>query len=328
MRISQTTVAVIAVVASLLILAMKLAAWWMTQSDAVLSDALESIVNVVASVMTLGAVRLAARPADAEHPYGHGRVEFVSAAVEGGMLVAAGAFIVIHSVSALFTGTVQIAHTEWGLVLVIAAGLLNLALAALMISTGRRCDSAALVADGVHVLSDSITTAAVILGLILIRVTGWWWLDPVIALALGCLLLVMGWRVAKGSVNRLIDRQDDGDIAALTALLTDHLHGGTRTPPICSFHKLRCRHDGSMHWIDMHIRVPGAMSVTESHEIASEIESRAIALLGGAGEATAHCEPCGRHDCACGGVRPASSSYEPLKSATNSGSPRVNTPRP
>ncbi len=307
-RISQSAIALVAVVVSLVILAMKLGAWWLSGSDAVLSDALESIVNVVASAMTLGAVRLAAKPADIEHPYGHGRVEFVSAAVEGGMLVAAGAFILIHSVGSLFAVAAPVDATPWALALVVGGGLLNLALAWLMISVGRRTDSAAIVADGLHVLSDSITTAAVIVGLIIIRLTGWTWVDPLIALALGCLLLFMGWRVAKSSVNRLIDRQDDGDIAKLEALLKSHLAGGEKTPTICSFHKVRCRHDGSMHWIDMHIRLPGAMSVAKSHDIASEIEERAIAVLGGAGEATVHCEPCRAQGCSCERERSASTS--------------------
>ena len=307
-RMTQTTIATSAVVVSLVILALKLAAWWMTKSDAVLSDALESIVNVVASGMTLGAVRVAAKPPDAEHPYGHGRVEFVSAAVEGGMLVAAGAFILIHSVGALMRDAPAITETGWGLALVATGGVINLALAMALISTGRRTDSAALVADGVHVLSDSITTAAVIVGLVIIRFTGWTWVDPVIALALGCLLLSMGWRVAKSSVNRLIDRQDDGDIAKLTALLTSHLAEGSRTPTICSFHKVRCRHDGSMHWIDMHIRVPSEMSVAQSHDIATEIERSAIEALGGSGEATAHCEPCDRQGCLCACARTRSTS--------------------
>ena len=299
MRFSQATIAVIAVVASLVILAMKLTAWWMTGSDAVLSDALESIVNVVASLMTLGAIRFAAKPADAEHPYGHGRAEFVSAAVEGGMLVATGTFIIIRCVSGMFAQSPPIAYTGIGLVLVIASGALNLALAWLMVSTGRRTESAALIADGMHVLSDSITTAAVIVGLVLIRFTEWFWIDPVIALALGCFLLSMGWRVAKGSVSRLIDRQDDGDIAKLTALLRRHLNGGGQTPTICSFDKARCRHDGSRHWIDMHLRLPPSMSVAQSHDIATVIEERAIAALGGGGEATAHCEPCQDRDCPC-----------------------------
>ncbi len=100
-RMTQTTIAKIAVAGSVVILGVKLTAWWLTRSDAVLSDALESIVNVVASVMTLGAVQLSAKPPDEDHPYGHGRVEFVSAAVEGGMLIAAGAFILIHSIGSL-----------------------------------------------------------------------------------------------------------------------------------------------------------------------------------------------------------------------------------
>ncbi len=303
---TQTTVAKFAVVGSLVILGVKLMAWWLTKSDAVLSDALESIVNVVASIMTLGAVQVAAKPPDDDHPYGHGRVEFVSAAVEGGMLIAAGAFILIHSVGSLISHSAPIENAPWGIVLVVVGGLINLCLAWMMISVGRRTNSAAILADGVHILSDSFTTAAVIAGLIIIHFTGLWWVDPTIALALGFLLIYMGWHVAKGSVNRLIDRQDDTDIEKLKTLLTSHLPSGPNTPKICSFHKVRCRHDGSMHWIDMHIQLPKDMSVAQSHDIASVIEEHAIAVLGGAGDATAHCEPC--EDCSCVLNRSASTS--------------------
>ncbi len=295
-----------------MILAAKLAAWWMTRSDAVLSDALESIVNVVASVMTLGAVRLAAKPPDADHPYGHGRVEFVSAAVEGGMLIAAGSFILIHSVQSMLAHAQPIQNTGWGLVLVLGAGVINLALAWLMITAGKRTNSAALIADGVHVLSDCLTTAAVVGGLLVIQLTQWWWVDPAIAIALGGLLVFMGWRVAKSSVNRLIDRQDDGDFETLRALLASHLQEGAREPKICSFHRVRCRHDGNLHWIDMHIRLPASMSVAQSHDIASVIEDRAVEALGGGGVATAHCEPCqpGKsghsQDCGCSRSRSTS----------------------
>lgn len=291
-KITETRIASIAVTASIVILALKFAAWVLTQSNAVLSDALESIVNVVASLMTLGAIRVATRPADANHPYGHGRVEFLSAAVEGGMLIAAGLFIIIHSAGAIFTHAEPIANTGPGLALVIAGGAINLLLAWLMISTGRRNDSSALVADGVHLLSDSITTGAVIVGLILMNLTGLAWIDPAVAVALGVLIISMGWRVARSSIGRLMDKQDDADFGRLRALLESHLPGGGATPTICSFHKIRCRHDGRMHWIDMHIQLPGDMGVSQSHAVASIIEARAIATLGGPGEATAHCEPC------------------------------------
>ena len=305
-RMTQTTIAKIAVAGSVVILGVKLTAWWLTRSDAVLSDALESIVNVVASVMTLGAVQLSAKPPDEDHPYGHGRVEFVSAAVEGGMLIAAGAFILIHSVGSLIDHSPPIENASWGIALVVIGGLINLSLAWMMISIGRRTNSAALLADGVHILSDSLTTAAVIAGLIIIHFTGIWWIDPAIAFMLGCLLMYMGWHVAKSSVSRLIDRQDDGDIEKLQTLLKSHLPSGANSPKICSFHKVRCRHDGSMHWIDMHIQLPGEMSVAQSHDIATVLELEAIAALGGAGNATAHCEPC--EDCSCDLNRSASTS--------------------
>ncbi len=293
------SLATIASAASVVVLGIKLAAWWWTKSDAVLSDALESIVNVAASLMTLWAVRMSAIPADEDHPYGHGRVEFISAAIEGGMLVAAGAFVLMHAIRSMLERQEAISNTGWGIALMLGSGLINLALAWLLIRAGRRSQSSALAADGMHLLSDSITTAAVIGSLIAVRLLEVWWIDPAVAICLAIILIVMGGRIAVRSVDLLIDRQDERDIAALREVLTAHLPTGSATPTICSFHKVRCRHDGRDHWIDMHIRLPRGMSVEESHDIASCIEARALNALGGVGDATAHCEPCREVDCAC-----------------------------
>lgn len=296
---SPKSLATLAAGASVFVLGIKLAAWWWTKSDAVLSDALESIVNVAASVMTLWAVRLSAVPADEDHPYGHGRVEFISAAIEGGMLVAAGAFVLMHAIRSILERQEPISNTGWGIALMLGGGIMNLALAWLLIRAGRRTGSSALTADGMHLLSDSITTAAVIASLLAVRLLGVWWIDPAVATCLGVVLIVMGGRIALRSVDLLIDRQDERDIQALRVLLAAHLPHGGATPTICSFHKVRCRHDGRDHWIDMHIRLPPDMSVEESHDIASCIETRALNALGGIGDATAHCEPCREVDCAC-----------------------------
>jgi len=296
---SPKSLATLAAVASVAILGMKLAAWWWTKSDAVLSDALESIVNVAASMMTLWAVRMSAVPADDDHPYGHGRVEFISAAIEGGMLAAAGAFVLMHAIRSILERQEPISNTGWGIALILAGGIMNLALAWLLIRAARRNNSSALAADGMHLLSDSITTAAVIGSLFAVRVFDLWWIDPAVAICLGVVLIVMGARIALRSVDLLIDRQDERDIRALRDLLSTHLPRGGAAPTICSFHKVRCRHDGRDHWIDMHIRLPRDMSVEESHDIASCIETRALNALGGVGDATAHCEPCRETDCSC-----------------------------
>jgi len=293
------SLATLAAIASVVILGVKLVAWWWTKSDAVLSDALESIVNVAASLMTLWAVRMSAVPPDEDHPYGHGRVEFISAAIEGGMLVAAGAFVLMHAIRSILERQEPITNTGWGIALMLGGGLINLALAVILIRAGRRNQSSALTADGLHLLSDSITTGAVIASLVAVRLLDVWWIDPAVAICLGLVLIVMGARIALRSVDLLIDRQDDRDVRALRELLSSHLPGGSATPTICSFHKVRCRHDGRDHWIDMHIRLPRDMSVEESHDIASLIEAQALNALGGVGDATAHCEPCRETDCAC-----------------------------
>lgn len=296
---SPRSLATLAAAASVVILGTKLAAWWWTKSDAVLSDALESIVNVAASMMTLWAVRMSAVPADEDHPYGHGRVEFISAAIEGGMLVAAGAFVLMHAIRSILERQEPISNTALGITLLVAGGIINLVLAWLLLRAGRLSNSSALIADGMHLLSDSITTAAVIGSLLAVRLLNVWWIDPAVAICLGIVLIAMGGRIALRSLDLLIDRQDERDIHALRELLTSHLPSGGAVPTICSFHKVRCRHDGRDHWIDMHIRLPRTMSVEESHDIASCIETQALNALGGIGDATAHCEPCREVDCSC-----------------------------
>jgi divalent metal cation (Fe/Co/Zn/Cd) transporter len=157
-----------------------------------------------------------------------------------------------------------------------------------------------------HLLSDLITTVAVVASLMAVTSTGWWWIDPASAIVIALVLGGMGVRLVWRSFDNLMDRRDDRDQQALERLLASHVGPQGQSPRICSFHKVRSRHDGREHWIDMHVRLPAWMSLRESHDAASILEGAAVRTLGGPGDATAHCEPCADPACPlCAALRPS-----------------------
>lgn len=273
---------------------LKTAGWLLTGSDAVFSDALESIVNIVASIGAFAALKYAERPPDAEHPYGHGPAEFVSALFEGALVAVAGMVILTHCAEAIYRGRSEIQQLDLGLVLVAASALLNGIAGLALLRIGRRTGSAALEGDGKHLLSDLVTTFAVIAGLVAVRVTGLGWIDTAVAVAVGLLLLVVGSRVAFKGLSSIIGLQDADDHRRIVEILELHKRGAA--PRICSYASVRHRHQGRTHFVDMHLRVPRGMTVAVSHDIASRIEREVLDAIG-EGTATAHMEPCGDRAC-------------------------------
>lgn len=277
---------------------LKTAGWLVTGSDAVFSDALESIVNIVASVGAFLALAYADVPPDEEHPYGHGPIEFVSATFEGALVAVAGLVVLTHCAESVFRGRTPIAELDLGLGLVVASALLNGIAGVALLRIGRATGSAALVGDGRHLLSDLWTTMAVIAGLVAVRLTGLGWIDTAVAGAVGLLLLAVGAKVARTGVSSILGAQDAEDHRRIIGILEAHRAGAE--PGICSYESVRHRHQGRLHFVDMHLRVPGAMNVVESHAVASAIEREVLAAVG-EGTATAHVEPCGDPQCArCG----------------------------
>jgi len=273
---------------------LKVAGWLLTGSDAVFSDALESIVNIVASLGALAALVYAERPPDDEHPYGHGPIEFVSALFEGVLVAVAGAVVLTHCAESVYRGREPIRALDLGLILVGASALLNGVAGIALLRIGRATGSAALEGDGKHLLSDLVTTFAVLAGLVAVRVTGLAWIDTAVAFAVGALLLVVGARVAFKGLSSIIGLQDAEDHRRIVSVLERHRAGAE--PPICSFASVRHRHQGRIHFVDMHLRVPRGLSITDAHDIASRIEREVLDAVG-EGTATAHMEPCG--DAAC-----------------------------
>jgi cation diffusion facilitator family transporter len=276
---------------SLGLLAAKFQAYRLTGSTAILSDALESIVNVVAAVFAIGALLFAGRPADRNHPYGHGKMEFLSAAFEGGLIAFAAVLIVYEVVQGLLYG-VTLRALDTGLAVVLGAGLVNLALGAYLVRTGRRYDSLTLVADGRHVMADFYTSAGIVVGLLLVRVTGLGWLDPLVAAVVALNLLWTGLRLVRQAAAGLLDEEDPALLGRLLDVLQPHLGQG-----VIRIHHLRAIRAGRVHHVDAHLVVPEFWSVERSHELAEHLGERVMKDLGVEGEMTLHTDPCHRVYC-------------------------------
>ena len=292
----EAVAALASVAIALLLLVVKFVAYYLTQSAAIFSDALESIVNVAASVVAAYSLFVAHQPPDKQHPYGHGKVEFLSAGFEGGMIMLAACVIAFRAVEEMVRGPG--AHElDWGLLLIFFAGAINGAAGLSLLILGRRRNSMTLTADGKHLLSDAITSVGVLVALLIMWFRpGWIWVDPIAALVAAAYIAYMATHLLSESAAGLMDRQDVEDEKLLRDILDAHVGVGGREPRICSYHKLRHRHSGRYHWVDFHIVVPAGWDIARGHEAASAIEHE-IELALGEGNATAHVEPCTLEQC-------------------------------
>jgi cation diffusion facilitator family transporter len=292
---------------SVVLLGAKYAAYRLTGSTAILSDALESIVNVVAALFALGCLVFAARPADRNHPYGHGKIEFFSAAFEGGLIAFAAVLIIYEVVQAAVHG-VELRRLGAGVGIVIAAGLVNLALGWYLVRTGRRARSLILVADGRHVLSDFWTSLGIVVGLLLVRVTGFTWLDPVVAALVALNLLWTGLRLIRHAAGGLLDEEDRALLERLLRVLDAHVGGG-----VIRVHHLRAIRSGRFHHVDADLVVPEFWSVERAHELAERLAVVVMRELGVEGELVFHVDPCRRLYCAMCDVQDCPVRREPFR---------------
>jgi len=282
---------VLSLVVGAVLLAAKYQAYRLTGSTAILSDALESIVNVVAAVFGLGGIVFAGRPADRNHPYGHGKIEFFSAAFEGGLIAFAAVLIVYEVIQSLLRGP-DVRALDVGVAIVLGAGLVNLLLGWYLVRAGRKYESITLIADGRHVLADFYTSAGIVIGLLLVRFTGIVWLDPVVAAVVALNLLWTGFRLVRQAAGGLLDEEDTALLDRLLEVLQPHLSQG-----VIRVHHLRAIRAGRFHHVDAHLVVPEFWSVERSHEIAEELAERLIKEVGVEGEMTLHTDPCHRVYC-------------------------------
>ncbi|MGQ9753475.1 MAG: cation diffusion facilitator family transporter [Thermaceae bacterium] len=266
------------------VLALKGAAYLLTGSVALLSDALESVVNVVAALAAYLAVSISAKPPDRNHPFGHTKVEYFSAVFEGALVILAALAILKEALPRLLN-PVPLEGVGPGLLVSALAGSVNLGLALYLIREGQRHRSPALVADGQHILSDVLTSLGVLLGVGLAAWTGLWILDPLLALLVAANILLIGLRLVRQSVGGLMDEglpeEERGRLEAVLKNLP---------PGAMEVHDLKTRRAGQRSFVELHLVVPGHMSVEEAHRLCDLIETRLKTALPGA-EVTIHVEP-------------------------------------
>jgi cation diffusion facilitator family transporter len=282
LRIAAGSIAVSAIV-----LALKGAAWWLTGSAALYSDALESLVNVASAIMAFVALRVAAMPADANHPYGHDKAELFAAVIEGGLIIAAAISILQHAWFS-WRHPAPLHAPLTGIAINAAATVLNAGWAAVLLRTARRTRSAALDADGRHLLTDVVTSIGVIIGLGLVVLTGVQPIDPALAAAVAVYILWSGFQLIRESVGGLMDAAPSPEIVErIRAVVSQHAAGALEA------HDLRTRNAGRLTFLEFHLVVPGAMTVAEAHDICDRIEAALRAEIEGL-VITIHVEPEGK----------------------------------
>ena len=285
-RADLSRFALLSLAVSLVVIALKVVAWQVSGSVGLLSDAAESLVNVVAAIAAFVALRVAARPADADHNFGHTKAEYFSAVFEGVMIVVAAGLIIVAAVDRLLNPA-ELESVGLGLVISVVATVINGVAGLYLIRVGRKHRSLSLQADVKHLLTDVWTTAGVVVGVLLVALTGWLALDPLIAMAVAVNILVVGGRLVWQSGAGLMDTAlPDDDRAVLDAVLDRW-----RADDI-DFHDVRTREAGHERFLQLHMLVPGEWSVQRGHDLVERVERELVASLEHL-HVTIHLEPIG-----------------------------------
>ena len=259
--------AYLSIAAAISTILLKGVAWWLTGSVGLLSDALESFVNLAGALMALAMLSLAATPADDTHAHGHGKAEYFSSAFEGFLILVAAASIGYAAVDRLLHPQ-ALEAIGIGLVVSVVASLINLATARILMTVGRKHNSITLEADAHHLLTDVWTSVGVILGVGLVWLTGWLWLDPVIALLVAVNIVWTGWQLLHRSASGLMDESiPEEQIRAVEAVLENYRRQGL------DFHALRTRQAGMRAFVTLHVMVPGDWTVQQGHDWLERIEA-------------------------------------------------------
>jgi cation diffusion facilitator family transporter len=268
-----TRYAWLSVATAIATIALKTIAYLVTGSVGLLSDAIESIVNLVGAVMALSMLTVAARPADEEHSYGHSKAEYFSSGVEGTLILIAALSIGVAAGRRLLAPQ-SLEQVGAGLAVSVAASLVNLAVAVVLLRAGRQHHSITLEANAQHLFTDVWTSAGVIVGVVAVVATGWLRLDPIVALLVAANILWTGTRIVRKSILGLMDTAlPAGELAAVKAALDSHLNDGIE------YHALRTRQSGARRFVSFHVLVPGDWTVHRGHELLEDVEARIRAAV-------------------------------------------------
>jgi cation diffusion facilitator family transporter len=274
----------LSIAAAVVTIGLKGAAWYLTGSVSLLSDALESFINLAAASVAYASLRYSSRPADSSHTYGHEKIEYFSSGLEGGLILVAAGGIAFFAVQRLL-GSAKLEPLGPGLIISSVAACINGAVGWYLVRTGRRHGSLLVEADGKHLLTDVWTSVGVVAGLGLVALTGWEVLDPIIALLVAANILWTAFDLMRRSFNGLMDRAlPEEEVEKIREAI--RLHVG----PNMDYHALRTRQAGTRRFADFHLLVPGDMSVREAHGIGDRVEEAIRAALPGV-EVTVHVEP-------------------------------------
>jgi len=281
----------IVVLVSVVLFSVKIFAWYLTHSVSILTDALESIVNVVASFIGLYSIFLSAKPKDLEHPYGHGKVEFISAAIEGVLISVAGIFIIREAILNLYHPH-EIHQLDNGIYLIVSTAAINFLVGIICVKTGKKNNPLALMASGKHLISDTYTTIGIIAGLVLLYVTGLPWIDSIVAMLFALVIIYTGYKIIRSSVAGMMDEADQ----AMLEKMIDFLNRN-REKNWIDLHNLRVIKYGSMMHVDCHLTIPWFLNVHEAHSEVEKLSGLVKQHFGSSVELFVHSDGCMDFSC-------------------------------
>lgn len=289
----------IVTIVAVILFVIKIAAWYLTKSVSILTDALESTVNVIAGFISLYSLYIAAKPRDSNHPYGHGKAEFLSAAVEGSLIIVAG-FVIIYEAIDNFVHPHSLSQLDWGILLVSITAVINFITGSYCIRVGKRNNSLALIASGKHLQSDTWSTLGIIAGLFLIWITDLKWLDSAVAIVFACFIIFTGYHILRSSIAGIMDEADKVLLEKMVKLLNEN-----RRINWIDLHNLRIIKFGNILHTDCHLTVPWYLTVREAHEEVDILTSLVQKEFGETVELFVHadgcmdfsCRICNKQDC-------------------------------
>lgn len=277
---------------TVILFVIKIFAWYLTHSIAILTDALESTVNVIAGFIGLYSLIVSSRPKDKDHPYGHGKVEFLSAAFEGILISLAGIAIIYESINNLVHPH-HIRQLDVGLILIIITAVINYAVGKWCIITGKKNNSPALQASGKHLLSDTYSTLGLVAGIALLMITKYQWLDSAVAMLFALFIIYTGFNIIKQAISGIMDEADETIIEEIKTVLSKH-----RQPDWVDVHNMRTINYAGFYHIDCHITVPAYYSIVQAHVVQENLTAVLTGHFKNRIEFFIHIDPCLPSQCA------------------------------
>lgn len=279
------------VICGIILLISKFIVYFLTNSVGILTDAMESIVNVVAGFISLHAIRLASKPKDKDHPFGHGKIELISASIEGILIFMAGGIIVYEGIRRIFSPS-EIQSLDIGIIVVAIAGIVNYILGWYSIRQGKKYDSIALIAGGKHLQSDTYSTIGLVLGLIILYFTNIVWIDSALAVIFGSIIIITGIGILRNTIKNLIDTADE----IILRKICDTLNENRKTEWI-DIHNLKVLKSGSSYFIDCDLTLPWYYNITEGHTLCEELRYTLLSIFPESALISIHSDSCLEHYC-------------------------------